>query len=62
MVGMIFKPKNNSARHSLSFRNKPTLLPLKTYVMEIDSEEKNKLQELKKKICKAIPLGVPRPK
>jgi hypothetical protein len=25
-------------------------------------EEKNKLEELKEKICKAIPLGVPRPK
>ena len=25
-------------------------------------EEKNKLEELREKICKAIPLGVPRPK
>ena len=31
MVGMIFKPKNKSPRHSLSFRNKLTLLPFKTY-------------------------------
>ena len=33
MVGMIFKPQNKSFRHFLSFRNKLTLLPLKTYVL-----------------------------
>ena len=33
MVGMIFKPQNKSFRHFLSFRNKLTLLPLKTYVV-----------------------------
>ena len=29
---------------------------------KLTDEEKNKLEELKKKICKAIPLRVPRPK
>ena len=33
MVGMIFQPQNKSLRHFLSFQNKLTLLPLKTYVM-----------------------------
>ena len=32
MVGMIFKPQNKSFRPFLTFRNKLTLLPLKTYV------------------------------
>ena len=32
MFGMIFKPQNKSLRHFLSFRNKLTLLPLKTYL------------------------------
>ena len=32
MVDMIFKPQNKSLRHFLIFRNKLTLLPLKTYV------------------------------
>ena len=32
MVGVIFKPKSKSPRHSLSFWNKLTLLLLKTYV------------------------------
>ena len=36
MVGMIFKPQNKSFRHFLSFRNKLTLLPLKTYVVSLD--------------------------
>ena len=36
MVGMIFKPQNKSFRHFLSFRNKLTLLPLKTYVVGDD--------------------------
>ena len=33
MVGMIFEPQNKCFRHFLSFRNKLTLLPLKTYVL-----------------------------
>ena len=35
MFGMIFKPQNKSLRHFLSFRNKLTLLPLKTYVLHL---------------------------
>ena len=33
MAGMKFKAKNKSSRRSLSFRNKLTLLPFKTYVL-----------------------------
>ena len=33
MVGMMFKPQNKSLCHFLSFRNKLTPLPLKTYVL-----------------------------
>ena len=35
MVGMIFKPQNKSFRPFLTFRNKLTLLPLKTYVLSV---------------------------
>ena len=36
MVGIIIKPQNRSLRRFLSFRNKLTLLPLKTYVISLD--------------------------
>ena len=41
MVGMIFKPQNKSFRHFLSFRNKLTLLPLKTYVLQFSPSGNN---------------------
>ena len=40
MVGMIFEPIYKSARHSLSFRNKLTLLPLKTYSIPVTKRSK----------------------
>ena len=41
MFGMIFKPQNKSLRHFLSFRNKLTLLPLKTYVQKLAQSAAN---------------------
>ena len=50
------------------FRNFTEFSPIVTDLIKDNTpwkwteEEKNKLEELKEKICKAIPLGVPRPK
>ena len=52
-------------RHVRNFTESSAIL---TYLIRDNTpwkwtdEEKNKLEELKKKICKAITLGVPRPK